>query len=84
MRVHFPLSLSNRQDVKFWILIGKKFSLQFFFKFLKFIYFERESARERAQEEQRGRERENIPSRFHDLSTEPDAELKPTNCEIMT
>ena len=28
--------------------------------------------------------RERIPSRLHVVSTEPDAGLEPTNCEIMT
>ena len=31
---------------------------------------------------ERGRER--IPSRLHIVSAEPDAGLKPTNCEIVT
>ena len=30
------------------------------------------------------RERERIPSRLHTVSTEPDAGLEFTNCEIMT
>ena len=38
----------------------------------KFIYFERD----------RGRKR--IVSRLHAVSPEPDAELKLTNCEVMT
>ena len=33
---------------------------------------------------QREREREKIPTRLHTIGAEPDAGLKPTNCEIMT
>ena len=52
-----------------------------FFFFL--VYFERESARIRAQG--RGRERgERIPSRLRVVSTEPDTGLDLTNREIMT
>ena len=45
-----------------------------------FIYFER--AREQGRSRERGRER--IPSRIHDVSTQPDAGLDPMNREIMT
>ena len=52
-----------------------------------FIYFEGEKDRVQAGQEQR--EREGDPeseagSRFWAVSTEPDVELKLTNCEIMT
>ena len=47
------------------------------YKYLKvFFYFEREREREG------GRER--IPSRLHTVSTGPNRELEPRNCEIMT
>ena len=36
-----------------------------------------------AREEHRERERE-IPSNLRTISTEPDAGLEPTNCEIIT
>ena len=49
---------------------------------LKFIYFERESQRE--WERDRDRRRETIPSRLHAVSTEPNAGLELTNCEIVT
>ena len=35
-------------------------------------------------ERERERERERNPSKVHSVSTEPDAGLKLTNCEIMT
>ena len=40
------------------------------------MYFERERDRET--------ERERIPSRLYAVSTKPDMELDPMNCEIMT
>ena len=46
-----------------------------------FIYFERDSKRSRGRERER---RERIPSRLCTVSTEPDAGLNLTNCEIMT
>ena len=51
-----------------------------------FIYLFWEREREIESEQERGREREGdrIPNRIHTVSTEPDAGLKPTNCEIMT
>ena len=51
--------------------------------FYSFI-FERE--RERDFEQRRGRERGRlrIPSRLRAVSTQPDARLDPTDCEIMT
>ena len=53
---------------------------------LNFIYFERD--REHTHELGRGRERRRhrIQSRLQDPSchTEPNTELKPMNCEIMT
>ena len=46
-----------------------------------FIYlFERDSMRGGGAE----REEESIPSRLHTVSTEPDAGLELTNCEITT
>ena len=53
-----------------------------------FIHFERERERERASERGRGgaetgRET-GEPSRLSTVSEEPDVELNPTNCEIMT
>ena len=45
---------------------------------------ERERQRERQRERERERERERILSRLHAVITGPDAELDPTNCEIMT
>ena len=55
------------------------------------IYFERERERERVPgrgrergERERERERERIPSSLRTVSTEPDAGLELTNCEIMT
>ena len=47
-----------------------------------FINFEREKEHEQAKGRERGIER--IPSRLCAGSTEPDARLEPTNCEIMT
>ena len=52
--------------------------------FILFIYFERKRECVQAGEEQRERKREKIPSRLCTTSTEPNARLKPTNCEIMT
>ena len=43
---------------------------------------ERENAQEHEQE--KGREREKIPSRLHRVSTEPDVGRRCTNHEIMT
>ena len=37
----------------------------------------------RGRERERERERERFPSRLHVVSTEPDARLKLTDCEIM-
>ena len=47
-----------------------------------FIYLETESVSRGEAETERKRER--IPSILHTASTEPDAGLEPTNCEIMT
>ena len=46
----------------------------------------RERARTQDEEGQRERERERerIPSRLYTVSGEPDVELEPTNCEIVT
>ena len=51
-----------------------------------FILRDRERERDHtpAGEGQREREREKIPSRLRAVSTEPDAGLKLTKCEIMT
>ena len=38
----------------------------------------------REREHEKGRERERIPSRLCDVSTEPEVRLKHVNCEIMT
>ena len=59
---------------------------RFLKKFYLFILRERERDRERESKSRGGAERgrERIPSRFHAVSTDPDAELKPTNHEIMT
>ena len=47
--------------------------VSFFEKFLLvYLFFERERERERAEEGQRMRGIERIPSRFHDQCTEPD------------
>ena len=53
--------------------------LLFFFKFI-YLFWERQSTR--VGEAERGRDR--IPSRPCTISTEPDAGLELTNCEIMT
>ena len=62
--------------------------LQIFKNAYLFIYVEREGGREkeeqRERERQRQRQRKRIPSRLHDVSTEPNAGLNPTNHEIMT
>ena len=50
------------------------------FKFLFIFERERESASREGAEEDRVR----TPSRLHTVSGEPDAGLKPMNCEIMT
>ena len=42
------------------------------------------NARAQAEEGQRERERERIPSRLHTVSVEPNMRLKPMNCEVMT
>ena len=51
-----------------------------------FAYFERERKRVRGRdrERERERERERLPSRLCAVSTELDAGLDPTNCEIVT
>ena len=51
-----------------------------FIKFFKFTYV----VRERAREGQREGCKERIPSRFCAVSTEPNTELDPTHCKIMT
>ena len=48
------------------------------------LFILRVRAREHKQEGQRERGRERSPSRLRIVSTEPDAGLGPTNCEIMT
>ena len=57
-----------------------------FFSFICFSclfnYFERERERVSQGWGERGRER--VPGRLRTVSTEPDAGLDPTNCEIMT
>ena len=40
--------------------------------------------REKAEEGQRERGRQRIPSRLHTVSAEPDAGLDPVNREVMT
>ena len=63
-------------------------SVLFCFCFVMFIYFwERERDRVQFGEGQRGREGDTeseAGSRLWAVSTEPNAGLKPTNCEIMT
>ena len=71
-----PLNLEHFRIVKMVILC-----LFYHNFFLNFIYFERE--RECEQGWGRVTGGEGIPSRLHAVSTEPDVELDPTNCEIM-
>ena len=53
----------------------------YFFPFKSlFIYFERERVGERGREEETDR----VPSGLHGVRAEPDAGLKPTDCEIVT
>ena len=57
-----------------------------FFTLFYFI-FERERETERQSMSRGGTEMETeseVGSRLHAVSTEPDARLEPTNCEIMT
>ena len=71
-----------------WLASSKweKSLLFIFFKFYLFILREiqRENKWGRGRERERDGERQRIPSSLHAVSTEPDAGLEPTSCEIMT
>ena len=56
----------------------------FFFNLSLLILKDRGNETQRVEEEHREGERERIPSRIHTVSTEPDAGVNPTNCEITT